>query len=46
MEGLSLKYQLVSDVFEHGNRDRRDQELERLHRLVKDLELEARGKHQ
>lgn len=43
-EGSSQTYQLVSDVSEYEHRDRRDQELECLRRLVRDLELEAQGR--
>ena len=32
-------------TFGHEHFDKRDEELERLRRLVKDLELEARGRH-
>lgn len=40
-EGSSQTYRSVSDVSQHEHRDRRDQELECLRRLVKDLELKA-----
>ena len=36
----------MSGASKHGQRDGRDQELERLRKLVRDLELEARGRHQ
>ena len=38
-------YQSMLDAFEHEHFDKRDEELKRLHRLVRDLELEARGRH-
>ena len=37
---------IVSDASRHKQLDKRDEELERLCRLVRDLELEARGGHQ
>ena len=33
-------------TFGHEHFDKRDEELERLRKLVRDLELEARGRHQ
>ena len=42
-EGSDQTHQTMSNASGHGQRDERDQELERLHRLVRDLELEARG---
>ena len=35
----------MSDVLEHEHRDRRDQKLKRLCRMVRNLELEVRGRH-
>ena len=35
----------MSGAFGHGQYDERDKELERLRRLVRDLKLEARGRH-
>ena len=34
---------MILEASGHGQLDERDEELERLHRLVIDLELEARG---
>ena len=45
-EGSSQTYQLASDVFEQKQCDKRDQELERLCRMVRDLELEVQGRRQ
>ena len=39
-------YQSMSRTSGHKSFDRRDEELERLRRLVRDLELEARGRRQ
>ena len=36
---------VVSNASGHRQMDERDKELERLRRLVRDLELEARGRH-
>ena len=43
-EGSSQMYRSMSDVPEHEHRDRRDQDLEHLRRMVRDLELELRGR--
>ena len=43
-EGLAQTHWTVSDVSAHRQYDERDRELERLRRLVMDLELEARGR--
>ena len=43
-EGSSQTYRSMSDIPEHEHHDRRDQELERLCRMVRDLELEVRGR--
>ena len=40
-EGSSQTYQLAFDVFEQKQCDRRDQELERLCIMVRNLELEV-----
>ena len=45
-EGLFQAYQSMLDASGHERFDRKDEELERLHRLVKDLKLEARGRCQ
>ena len=45
-EGSFQAYQSMLDASRHERFDRRDEELERLRRLVKDLELEARGRRQ
>ena len=37
-------YRSMSDVPEHEHHDRRDQELERLRRMVRDSELEVQGR--
>ena len=42
-EGSYQKHQTVSGVLGHGKFDERDEELEHLHRLVRDLELETKG---
>lgn len=42
-EGSSRTYQIVSGISEHEHRDRRDQEIERLRRMVRNLEIEVRG---
>ena len=44
-EGLYQTHQTISSASRHECFDGRDEELERLCRLVRDLELEARGKH-
>lgn len=43
-EGLSQTYQSMLDVPKHEHRDRRDQELECLRRMVRDLEIEVQGR--
>ena len=45
-EGLFQTHWALSGALGRESFDRRDEELERLCRLVRDLELEARGKHQ
>ena len=45
-EGSDQTHRTISGVLGHEQRNGRDQELERLHRLVMDLELEARGRRQ
>ena len=45
-EGSDQTRRLMSGVSGHRQYDDRDRELERLHRLVMDLELEARGRRQ
>ena len=42
-EELDQIYQTMLGASRHGQRDGKDRELERLCRLVMDLELEARG---
>ena len=42
-EGSDQTHRMMSGASGHGQRDGRDQELERLYRLVRDLELEAKG---
>ena len=42
-EGSDQTHRTMSSASGHGQFDERDQELERLSRLVRDLELEARG---
>ena len=44
-EGSDQTHRTMSGASGHGQFDERDQELERLRRLVRDLELEARGWH-
>ena len=44
-EGSYQTNRVVSDASGHKQLDERDEELERLHRLVRDLELKARGRH-
>ena len=44
-EGSLQMYRSAFEVLEQEHCDRREQEQERLHRLVKDLELEVRGRH-
>ena len=43
-KGLDQTYRTMLGASKHGQCDGRDQELERLRRLVRDLELEARGR--
>ena len=43
-KGLDQTYRTMLGASEHGQCDGRDQELEQLRRLVRDLELEARGR--
>lgn len=45
-EGSSQTYQLSFEVPTQEQHDRRDQELEHLHRMVRDLELEVWGRCQ
>ena len=45
-EGSDQTYRTMSSALGHRQRDGRDRELERLSRLVMDLELEARGRRQ
>ena len=45
-EGSYQTHLTISGASGHGQFDERDEELERLRRLVRDLELEARGGHQ
>ena len=45
-EGSDQTRRMVSGVSGHRQYDDKDRELERLHRLVMDLELEARGRRQ
>ena len=45
-EGLLQTYRSAFEVPEQEQRDRRDQKLEHLCRLVRDLELEVQGRHQ
>ena len=42
-KGSDQAHQTMSDASGHEQPDERDQELERLRRLIRDLELEARG---
>ena len=42
-EGLDQTHRTMSSASGHGQFDKRDQELERLCRLMRDLEFEARG---
>ena len=44
-EELDQTYQTMLGASRHGQRDGKNRELERLCRLVMDLELEARGWH-
>ena len=44
-EGPFQTHRTVSGVSRHAHHDRRDEELERLRRLVRELELEAQGRH-
>ena len=43
-EGLFQTYRTMYHALGCNHFDKRDEELERLHRLVRDLELEARGR--
>ena len=43
-EGSSQTYQSAFEVFKQKHYDMRDHELERLHRMVRDLELEVLGR--
>ena len=45
-EGLYQTHRTMFGASEHGQYDETDEELEWLRRLVRDLELEARGGHQ
>ena len=45
-EGSTQMYRSTSKIPEQEHCDGRDLELERLHRLVKDLELEVQGRRQ
>jgi len=45
-EGSNQTHQTMSGSSRHEQRDDRDQELDRLRKLVMDLELEARGRRQ
>ena len=45
-EGSFQAYRSMLDASRHERFDRRDEELKRLHRLERDLELEARGSRQ
>ena len=45
-EGSDQTHRTMSGASRHGQFDERDQELEQLRRLVRDLELEARGRRQ
>ena len=45
-EGLYQTSRMISGTSGHERFDGRDEELKRLRRLVRDLELEARGRHQ
>ena len=44
-EGSYQTHWTMSGASRHGKFDERDEELERLRKLVRDLELEARGRH-
>ena len=44
-EGSYQTHRIISSALGHGQFNERDQELERMRRLVRDLELEARGRH-
>ena len=44
-EGSYQTHRTISGALGHGQFDERDKELERLRKLVRDLELEARGRH-
>ena len=45
-EGLYQMHRTISGASRHRQFDKRDEELERLHKLVRHLELEVRGEHQ
>ena len=45
-EGSYQTLQTVSGTMEHDQHDERDQEIERLHSLVRDFELEGRNRRQ
>ena len=45
-EGSYQMHRTISSASGHGQFDERDEELEQLCKLVRDLELEARGGHQ
>ena len=44
-EGSYQTHRIISSASGHGQFNERDQELERMRRLVRDLELETRGRH-
>ena len=44
-EGSYQTYRTILGVLQHGKFDERDEEMERLRRLVRDLELEVKGRH-
>ena len=44
-EGSYQTNWMISSASRHGHFDKRDEEHECLHRLVRDLELEVRGRH-
>ena len=45
-EGSYQTHRTLSGALGYGQFDERDEELEWLHRLVRDLELKAKGRHQ
>ena len=45
-EGSYQTHRAISGASGHGQFNEKDEELERLRRLVRDLELEARDRHQ